>query len=120
VSEYGGNGKITLLRPNTTTAAEITLGNNGIEQDVSSAYLEQNAPNPFSNSTVIRYHVPLDAGSAQLLITDMKGVVVKSLTLTKGKGQVVIDNASLSAGTYAYSLWIDDKQVDSKKMIVNR
>jgi hypothetical protein len=121
VSEYGGNGKITLLRPNTTTASSIAWNDStDNELDGSTAYLEQNAPNPFSNSTIIRYSVPQDAQSMKLLISDMSGVVVKTMLLAKGKGQVIISNEALPAGTYVYSLWIDGNQVDQKKMIVNR
>jgi hypothetical protein len=121
VSEYGGNGKITLLRPNTTTVSSIALNDStGNELDGSIAYLEQNAPNPFSNSTIIRYSVPQEAQSMKLLISDMNGVVLKTLPLVKGKGQVTISNEALPAGTYIYSLWIDGNQVDQKKMIVNR
>ncbi|MCU7548256.1 PQQ-dependent sugar dehydrogenase [Chitinophagaceae bacterium LB-8] len=121
VSEYGGNGKITLLKPNTSSSSSLVSGNNvGIEQSVSSAYLEQNAPNPFSDNTVIGYGVPQDARSMKLVITDMRGTVVKKVSLTKGKGQITIAWEELPAGTYVYSLWIDDKQIDSKKMILHR
>jgi hypothetical protein len=121
VSEYGGNGKITLLRPNTTTAAEITLGNNGIEQDVSSAYLEQNVPNPFNDKTIIRFHVPSNSFSVKIVITDMTGSVQKSIEInSQDNSQVTLNADALLSGTYIYTLWVDGKQVDSKRLVVVR
>ncbi|MCU7551393.1 hypothetical protein OCK74_19885 [Chitinophagaceae bacterium LB-8] len=92
--------------------------NSGNEQTISGAYIEQNVPNPFNNSTIIGYYVPQEAYTFNLHITDMRGTVVKTLNLTKGKGQVIINNKEFTEGTYIYSLWIDGKQVDSKKMVL--
>ncbi len=89
--------------------------------NLSSAYLEQNAPNPFSSSTFIRYHIPANVINAQVVITDLKGAVVKSIGLnSKGRGQITLNTGALAAGTYNYSLWIDNQQVDSKQLIVTR
>ena len=86
---------------------------------VLSGALEQNVPNPYNNSSTIRYHVPQTAGSAKLLITDERGVLLKAITLSdRGSGQVTFDSGSLAAGVYNYSLWIDNKQVDTKQMVI--
>lgn len=87
---------------------------------LSSARLEANAPNPFNGTTIIRYHVPQEAYAARLVISDMKGAVVKAANLNKGNGQVSINSNALAAGTYTYTLWINDKKTESKKMVVTR
>jgi hypothetical protein len=37
-----------------------------------------------------------------------------------GAGQVSIKSSALTAGSYVYSLWVDGKQTDSKKMILTK
>jgi hypothetical protein len=85
------------------------------------AYLEQNIPNPTGGSTVIRYYLPQNVSSAQLVVTDARGQIVKSITLnSKGSGQISLNTHALTAGTYTYSLLIDRKQADSKQLVVIR
>lgn len=95
-----------------------TSGNN-LTAELSSASLKQNLPNPFRQSTVIGYYVPENAGPAKMILTDMNGTVVKTLSISaKGKGSLTLGKNALSAGEYMYSLWIDGRQVATKKMIV--
>lgn len=85
---------------------------------LSSASLEQNAPNPFGSSTRIGYQLPEAYSSARIVITDEKGVVMKQINLdTKGKGNISIDASALLPGTYLYTLYVDGKRVDTKKML---
>jgi hypothetical protein len=89
--------------------------------DLSSASLEQNAPNPFNSVTIIRYHLPETSGNARVVITDMSGKTIKIISLTsKGTGQLTLSSGTLAAGSYNYTLWIDGKQVDSKQMIITK
>jgi len=49
----------------------------------------------------------------------MNGRVLKSFSITsKGNGQVVVKATELPAGTYQYSLILDGRMVDSKKMSI--
>jgi trimeric autotransporter adhesin len=80
--------------------------------------LKQNAPNPFSNITIIEYSIPAKSRTAALQITNDNGQVLISQVLSsKGKGQTIIDGSELAAGTYLYSLVIDGKRVQTKKMV---
>ena len=95
-----------------------TSGTN-LSMELSSAYLNQNLPNPFGQSTVIGYYLPENAGPAKMIVTDMNGTVIKTLTITaKGKGNLTLGRNALAAGEYMYSLWIDGRQVDIKRMII--
>ena len=82
------------------------------------ASLNQNIPNPLNGNTSIRYNVPTGSTSAQLVITDNSGKTVKQMQLAKGAGNINIDASALSSGTYNYTLIVDGKLVDSKKMVV--
>ncbi len=88
---------------------------------VSSAFLAQNVPNPFSNSTRISYSLPQTYSSARIIITDNKGVTLKQISLnTKGKGSVQVDATTLASGAYHYSLYVDGKMIDSKQMMSSK
>ncbi len=81
-------------------------------------YLKQNAPNPFNDNSIISYYAPTEAMNVQLVISDMKGRVLQSYTGSKGDGQVTINRAKLPAGVYSYSLVIDSKVADTKKLVI--
>lgn len=88
---------------------------------LSGARLEQNAPNPFNGTTVINYYIPEKEGQGRLVITDMKGAVVKAVNLNdSGKGQFLLNKGTVAAGEYIYTLWIGETKVDSKRMIITK
>jgi hypothetical protein len=88
---------------------------------LSSAYLEQNAPNPFNTTTIIKYHLPQGVSAASVIITNAKGQTLKNISLgAGGSGQVTLSAGSLTAGIYSYSLWVAGREVDTKKMMVVR
>lgn len=88
---------------------------------LSNASLEQNIPNPLSNSATIRYSVPANAREAHLIITDVAGKTIKQIELSKASAGIININVSgLRAGTYNYSLIVDGKVVDTKRMIISR
>ena len=86
-----------------------------------SAYLEQNRPNPSDGSTTIRYHLPANAGNGKIVITDIKGSIVKTITAPNNtNGQISLDSGLLSAGTYSYTLYVNNKMMDSKQMVITK
>ncbi|HYJ62619.1 MAG TPA: tail fiber domain-containing protein, partial [Parafilimonas sp.] len=88
---------------------------------VSSASLQQNNPNPFSNATTINYSLPKTYSSAKIIITNNNGVALKQINLSaKGKGSVNINASTLAAGAYQYSLYVDGKKIDTKQMISSK
>lgn len=91
---------------------------NGISVTSSTGYLKQNVPNPAGNNTVISYYLPGNTGHAQIRVTDSKGSALKVYTASKGDGQVNIKSGELAAGTYTYTLYLNDKKIDSKQMVI--
>lgn len=95
--------------------------NNSINVELSNpdvAVLNPAAPNPFAEQTLITFHIPLKATSAQILFYDSNGKLIKTVDINKkGKGQMYVFANDLSSGTYSYTLVVDGKIIDTKKMI---
>jgi hypothetical protein len=84
-------------------------------------YLEQNLPNPFNESTKINFYLPESNQEAIIYIYDMQGVQKKAYHSTiQGKSNVTINGSELQAGMYLYTLIIDGKEVDTKRMILTQ
>ena len=101
-----------------TLINEHTLNNNNSYRNISPAYLKQNFPNPFNGNTVIRYHLPDNTGRAQIKITDIKGSTIKVYNASAAQGSLNISTSELPAGTYNYTLYVSDKQIDTKQMVI--
>lgn len=100
---------------------QLGLTSKGEQKLQGKAQLEQNAPNPFHESTTIRFHVPEGASSASIQVTGSDGKVVSSFgDLRPGQGQVIIAASSLGAGAYTYTLLVDGAKADSKTMVITR
>jgi hypothetical protein len=83
------------------------------------ASLAQNAPNPFNRSTTIIYTLPSVYSEAYILITTIDGKTIKRLNISgSGKGSISVEPGILQAGTYQYGLYISNKFITSKKMII--
>lgn len=103
-----------------TEIASLKQGSIHVSAAGEKAWLQPNAPNPFNGSTVINYHYPAAATTAFIQITDLNGKPVKRFNLM---GQprpltVTLEGSVTSPGTYIYSLEIDGRTVDSKKMVL--
>ncbi len=84
------------------------------------ATLAQNTPNPFTERTVIRFTLPEDAMNAYIYIFDMSGKMQKQIAVDAAMESVTINGYELSAGMYIYSLVVNGKEVDTKRMILSK
>ncbi|MDP2386456.1 MAG: tail fiber domain-containing protein [Bacteroidota bacterium] len=95
-----------------TSAINVELSDKDI------VVLNQNVPNPFAEQTTITYNIPEKSGFAQIMFNDMKGQIIKIVDVkSKGKGELNVFANDLSTGMYTYSLYVDGKLVDTKKMV---
>ena len=78
--------------------------------------LEQNQPNPFSQTTIIRYSMP-QGMSGVINIYDVGGSLVKSFK-TNTSGQATVNADELKAGTYTYTLSVNGKLAATKKLVL--
>ncbi len=88
------------------------------QSSISSGALLQNIPNPVSSSTTISYRIPQQFASAKVVLTDKSGKALKEINLSTNAGNVQVNVSALAAGTYQYILYVDNKLIDSKSMIV--
>jgi len=91
-----------------------------IKLDTSSE-LFQNQPNPFNETTRIKYALSPDTKNAVMQITDMSGKLLKTIQLDAStNGEVIIEAQELNAGTYIYSLIADGQILSTKKMLLTK
>ena len=81
--------------------------------------LFQNIPNPFDNTTTISYYIPINYSSANLVISNTRGQLLNNLPLdVEGEGSIDFGSGTLPSGVYFYSLFVEGKKIDTKRMIV--
>ncbi len=89
-------------------------------ENVNTLQLLQNDPNPFSESTFIRWTLPDQFSNAVIYFYDNNGSRINTYEIkTQGKGELQIFGSKLSNGIYTYSLIVDGKVIDTKKMVKN-
>ncbi len=89
-----------------------------ILEDNQNIVLEQNAPNPFAEQTVINYFIPEAVQQAEIIFYNLSGKMIQTVNLTeKGNGKLTVYGNDLSSGTYTYSLIADGKLIATKKMV---
>ena len=84
-------------------------------------------PNPFSQETVIRFHLP-EHGTVSVLVLDVSGAVVRHLaagSYPAGEHRAVWDGLDdtghpVAPGMYFYELRVDGHIIDTRKAIVIR
>jgi hypothetical protein len=85
------------------------------------ALLYQNVPNPFNETTIIRYSVPDYYTKSRIIIHSLNGEEIKSYNISSsGLGEIVINAAELNPGMYLYTLIVDNTIIDTKRMILTQ
>ena len=82
--------------------------------------LYQNTPNPFKEQTTIRFTLADDAQSASICIFDMTGKMLKNLPVSSGDTSVRIGGWELGEGMFLYTLIVNGKEIDTKRMIITK
>ncbi len=102
---------------------KANIGLNFVEKNSETApifSLSQNQPNPFANSTVIKYQLP-ESGDIQLQIFDIQGSLIKS---TKANGQKGWNNWEIqrtdlpNGGVYFYKITTPHGQAIKKMLLI--
>lgn len=100
----------------------ITIGITEWKNEIPENFvLKQNYPNPFNPTTTIEFGLK-KAGVVSLKIYDITGklvdVILNEIQFNAGILKVTYDASKLSSGVYFYSLDVDNKRIDTKKMLM--
>ncbi|WP_294323952.1 T9SS type A sorting domain-containing protein [uncultured Chryseobacterium sp.] len=92
-----------------------------ISVDMGAAFNEpklyQNAPNPGKGETIIKYYLPKETNNASIGIYNVSGQLIKNIPLKdKGNGSITLNG--IRGGSYVYTLSVDGKNADTRKMII--
>lgn len=98
--------------------ALIETKKNNIQTTViQSVRLGQNMPNPFNKSTRISYNIPPDSKKAFIQLFNINGQLLKNIPIdTFGEGIIELQTQGLSNGQYTYTLEVDGRIIETKKM----
>ncbi len=94
--------------------------NNAEPEEKTGYVLYQNVPNPATGETRIGYETRENSASARIGIYELDGKQVDMYSLEDRKGEIVLHPGELQAGMYLYSLIVDGKIIDTKRMVVAR
>jgi Chaperone of endosialidase len=99
--------------PNAAKAPVVAENN-----PFSGTKLLQNRPNPSNGNTEIYYEFT-DNGQASILITDAQGRTRKTYNnLARGINRIVVNGTDLESGVYTYSINVNGKVAETRKMII--
>ncbi len=106
----------------TEELKKISSSNRALQNINKDGLLNQNYPNPFSNTTIIKYFIPDKLSGVSLVVSSIDGKVYKAYKLPEksGNGQIEVDRNSMIAGTYIYYLLSNGKRIASKKMTITQ
>ena len=82
--------------------------------------LYQNTPNPFKEQIVIRFSLADDARDAAICIFDMTGKILKKLPISSGETSVAVNGWELGEGMFLYTLIVNGREIDTKRMIITK
>ena len=101
--------------------AKETTGIEETVSDVDMVRMDQNKPNPFSESTVITLNIPEQTQKASIIIYDMSGKQVQNIAVNeRGETNITVYASDLTAGMYIYTLVVDGKVNVTRRMIVSQ
>jgi hypothetical protein len=116
----GGSGVV-----HTTDGGGPPVGINPLSNEIPLSYnLYQNYPNPFNPSTKIKYQITNSKEqipNVKLSVFDLQGKLVQTLideNQRAGIYETEFDGGAFSSGIYFYSLIIDGKPIETRKMIL--
>jgi len=99
----------------------VSAANEPQQEDLPAVELLQNRPNPFDEATIISFMVAPGVAyrEAILNVSDLNGKIlwIQKLPFKTGMNEVLYNHGYNMTGVYAYSLILDGKLVETRRMI---
>ncbi len=122
-----GTYNVCLIITNTSTlCVDTTCGNinvvcfpAGIPVPGVTLSIQPNFPDPFSDNTVIPYHLP-SGMAGQIKIYDIHGKQISRIELNEGSNTVEVNGSSWESGYYFYAFEINGRTLQFNKMVLIR
>lgn len=112
---------------NCCNAPMLNQNTNGNQQSIElentppAIILNQNVENPFAENTTITWSIPPQENgmfNAMLVFYNMDGSVLKTVKINEtGNGSLLVYGSKLSSGIYTYSLVVNGKTIETKRMM---
>jgi len=110
--------RVKALEVKSNGASQDEDSNNDNSKSITDAIvLKQNRPNPLNSMTNIEYEIPTEISKARLVISDMNGREINNYPVS-GIGTLEFDASKLAKGIYSYSIIANEKNMITRKMIV--
>ncbi len=91
---------------------------NDMEADSKAGKLYQNNPNPFSFESEIQYEIVRDYSNAFIGFYDLNGMEIMTVPLHSARGEIKINSSDLGRGQFLYSLVLDGRIIETKRLMI--
>lgn len=106
---------------NNQYPVDAPSGPTGFKLDIEQPTLDQNVPNPFTQTTTVTYRLP-EAAFARLKVVDARGMLVQVITegsQATGEYKVMYDGSALAPGTYFFILEVNGQEIVKRAIKMN-
>jgi hypothetical protein len=83
-------------------------------------YVSNVYPNPADEYIQIDYAIPANGAKVKLAFRNILGSLVSEYTLGSDKKKIKINTSELAPGIYFHTLYIDNKTIVTKKLVIKR
>lgn len=108
--------KFALLEKSVAQICES--GCAGLTKKIEENTLFQSIPNPTDKDALVNYFLTNEKSNSQIILFSQEGKDLESHSLEKkaGSGSIRLSLDGLTSGTYMYSLIVDNKVIDTKRL----
>jgi hypothetical protein len=75
-------------------------------------------PNPAGNSVTFQWHLPDDSNKATIILSDLQGRVVDTITIEESSGKLEWPTSKVERGIYLYQLRLADGSLNTSKLTI--